>query len=99
VSAWTGDELDRIAAAEELDLAVRHEGGAWLAAARSTRAGRVSAGDVARDITSAGGGDDVDDAIDAAYREKYGGSDAVVAMVAPTARATTLRLVPAPTEA
>jgi hypothetical protein len=73
----------------------RGAGGGWYRAARATHEGRISAGGVDRDVSLAEVGDDVADAIDAAYRAKYGRySSYVEPMIAAQARATTLKLVP-----
>ena len=45
--------------------------------------------------THAGEGSGLDDALDAAYRDKYGRSSSAVARIADVARAATLRLDPA----
>jgi len=53
----------------------------------------VSAGDA--DVVLADAGADVDDAVDAAYRTKYGRCPSYVEpMVSAQARATTLKLLP-----
>jgi hypothetical protein len=73
----------------------RGAGGSWYRTARATHEGHISAGGVDRDVLLAEVGADVDDAIDAAYRAKYGRySSYVEPMIAPQARATTLKLVP-----
>jgi len=120
--SWTKDELDRIGAAEELEIAARRRdgslrrpvpiwvvrvgeelyarswrgaSGSWYRTACSTHEGHVSAGGVQRDVSLADVGDDVDEAIDAAYRSKYGRYPSYVEpMIAPEARATTLKLAP-----
>jgi hypothetical protein len=57
--------------------------------------GRVSAGGVEKDVRFVDPDGDVDDAVDSAYRAKYGSySSSVEPMVTPPARETTLRLVP-----
>jgi hypothetical protein len=80
------------------DLFVRSWRGAdggWYRAAEGTHQADMSAEGVAKHVTLADAGDDVNDAVDAAYRAKYGRhSGYVEPMVAPEARATTLRLVP-----
>lgn len=121
-AAWTGDELDWIGGAEELQIAARRRDGtlrrpvpiwvvpvgddlhvrswrgaegSWYRTARSTHEGHISAGGIDRDASLSEVGDDLDDAIDAGYRAKYGRySSYVEPMVAPQARATTLKLVP-----
>lgn len=121
---WMPEELSKIAASEELDIAsVRHDGqlghpvtiwvvrvgddlyvrswkgdaGAWFRATRAHQAGHIEAGGVGKDVTYvAETRDDVNDRIDAAYRAKYRrhGGRYVDPMVAPTARAATIKLVP-----
>jgi hypothetical protein len=51
---------------------------------------------IEEDVTFVDGDHDVDDALDAAYRDKYRGYDAsfVNPMMSPEARSTTLRFVP-----
>ena len=121
-AAWTADELDRIAGAEELQIAPRRRDGtlrrpvpiwvvragddlyvrswrgsdgSWYRAARATHDGHISAGGIDRDVLLSEVGGDVDDAVDAAYRAKYGRySSYVESMIALQARATTLKLVP-----
>ena len=70
---------------------------AWFRASQARHEGRIEAGGVARDVTFAEEADAaVNDRIDAAYRTKYRRHDAryVDPMVAPTARDTTIKLVP-----
>jgi hypothetical protein len=70
----------------------RGDDGAWYRAVQASATGHVSAGGVEADIALVAGGDD--DAIDAAYREKYAAYPSYVEpMVTDQARATTLRLV------
>jgi hypothetical protein len=123
MSRWTSDELEKIAAADELQLAsVRRDGtlrkpvtiwvvrhgddlyvrswrgrsGGWFRATRARGEGHVRAAGVDKDVVFVEADDDVNDAIDAAYRAKYERySDSYVApMVRPEARATTIKLVP-----
>lgn len=71
----------------------RGQDAAWYQAVRRRAEGRIRADGVERDATFERA--DVDeDAIDAAYRGKYGryGRSYLDPMLAPTARATTLRL-------
>ena len=73
----------------------RGDDGTWYRAARASGDGKISAGGVERDVAYVAAGDEVSDAVDAAYRDKYGRYTGYVEpMVAPQARATTLRLVP-----
>jgi hypothetical protein len=72
----------------------RGDGGRWSRAVPASREGHVSAGGVSKDVALLAAGDEVSDAVDAAFREKYGRSAGYVEpMVAPQARTTTLRLV------
>jgi hypothetical protein len=122
VTAWTNEELDRIAGADELQIAARRRdgslrrpvpiwavrvgdglyvrswrgaGGSWYRTARETHEARIAAGCVDRDVSLAEVGADVDDAIDDAYRAKYGCyASYVEPMTSGETRTTTLRLEP-----
>ena len=124
MATWTKDELHKIAAAEELELAsLRREGAlsnpvtiwivrvgddlyvrswkgndaAWFRATQGRHEGHIKAGGVGKDVTFVAEAEtDVNDQIDAAYRTKYRrhGGRYVDPMAAPTARATTIKLVP-----
>ena len=99
MSAWTEDELRRIAAPQELEIApVRRNGelrrrprsgscapattlyvraaygpgSGWHRVARAQRPGHIRAGGIERDVTIEDADDGVYDAVDAAYRAKYG---------------------------
>jgi hypothetical protein len=82
------------------DLYVRSyggRGGSWFRAAQARHEGRIRAGGVEKDVTFVEESDpSVNDQIDAAYRAKYRGHGAsyVNAMVAPEARAATIKLAP-----
>ena len=81
------------------DLYVRSYRGAdggWFRHLRERDRGRVQAGGVEREVAVATAAGAVDDAVDEAYRGKYGryGSRLVDPMIAAPARATTLRLAP-----
>ena len=119
---WTADELGRIGAAEELQIAPRRADGtllrarpiwvvrvgnelyvrswrgttgSWYRAARGAGEGRISAAGVERDVSYVPADDEVNDAVDDAYRDKYGRYPSYVEpMVRPDAQATTLKLVP-----
>jgi hypothetical protein len=123
MSSWTDDELQRLAAAEELEIApVRRNGqlrrpvpvwvvragdelyvraayGAdrgWHGTARTSRRARIEAGGLAKDVTLEDADGAVLDAVDAAYRNKYGRYASIVASITDAEhRATTLRLRPA----
>lgn len=82
------------------DLFVRsfkgHDG-RWFRAAQASHQGHISAGGVDQDVILTEEGDPgVNEAIDAAYRAKYGsyGGAYVDPMVASEARGTTLKLTP-----
>src|SRR5215475_2891403 len=124
MATWTKDELQKIAAAEELELAsVRRDGtlgnavtiwvvrvgdglyvrswkgenGAWFRATQARHAGHIEAGGVGKNVAFVPEADAaLNDQIGADYRQKYRqhGARYVDPMVAPTARATTIKLVP-----
>jgi hypothetical protein len=71
----------------------RGASGGWYSAAEATHEAHISAGGVDKNVTLSHAGDDVNDAVDAAYRTKYGRHSAHIGpMIAPQARATTLKL-------
>jgi hypothetical protein len=75
----------------------RGRGSAWFRGVQDRHEGNVRAGGVDKDVVFAEADEtDLNDAIDAAYRTKYGRySDSYVTpMVGPEARATTIKLVP-----
>jgi len=74
----------------------RGSAGHWFRAAQRTHEAHVSAGGVDADVTLLDAEEEAtNDAVDAAYRAKYGRySSYVEPMIAPQARATTLKLVP-----
>ena len=73
----------------------RGDDGTWYRAACASGEGRISAGGVERAVAYVPARDEINDAVDAAYRDKYGRYTGYVEpMVAPQARATTLRIVP-----
>ena len=73
----------------------RGDAGAWYRAAKARRGGRISSGGVERDVEFSDAEDAVNDAVDAAYRDKYARYPSYVEpMVTAQARATTLQLVP-----
>ena len=123
MTAWTNDELTKIGAAEELEIAslrrdgtlrdpvtiwiVRHDAGLyvrsvkgrtgpWFRGTQSRHQGRIWAGGVEKDVELLDAGDDINDAIDAAYRTKYRryAASIVNSVLTPEARAATLKLVP-----
>lgn len=123
MTGWSEDELRRIGAAEELQIApVRRNGelrrpttiwgvrtddgiyvraaygsgSGWHRVALSSRQARVSAGGVEKDVALEDAHASVLDAIDVAYREKYGRRYASIVDTVNDAehRASTLRLIP-----
>jgi hypothetical protein len=73
----------------------RGDDGSWYRAAQGSGQGRISARGVERDVAFNPAGEEVNDAVDDAYRQKYGRYTGYIEpMIAPQARATTLRLVP-----
>lgn len=73
----------------------RGDDGAWYRAANQRHQGHISAGGVERDVELIDADDAINDAVDAAYRDKYARYPSYVEpMVTAQARATTLRLVP-----
>jgi hypothetical protein len=73
----------------------RGAAGSWYRTARATHEAHIFAGGVDKDVSLAEVGDEAGDAIDAAYRAKYGRySGYVEPMIAARARATTLKLAP-----
>ena len=124
MATWTKDELQKIAIAEELELASlrrdgtlsngvtiwvvrvgddlyvrswKGDGGAWFRATQERHEGHIKAGGVGKDVAFVAQAEaDINHQIDAAYRTKYRRHEAryVDPMVAPTARATTIKLVP-----
>lgn len=73
---------------------VRGVDGAWYRGVQRTRTGQIDSGGARADVTFVRD-DSHDDAIDSAYRAKYGNGSAVDHITAPSARATTLRVEPA----
>jgi hypothetical protein len=79
------------------DLYVRSAYGAgskWFTGIHDRHEGHISAGGVEKDVRFVEAGDDVNDAVDDAYRTKYAHYDAslVDPMMQPEVRRTTLRL-------
>jgi hypothetical protein len=79
------------------DLYVRAaygSGSGWYGVARTSGRARISAGGIERDVTVEDVDPSVLDAVDAAYRSKYGHYASIVdSLVEPEHRTNTLRLV------
>jgi hypothetical protein len=69
---------------------------AWFRGTQVQHEGHVRGGGIDRDVTFVDAPHDVDDALDAAYRAKYGRypTNIVDSIVTPQARSTTLEVVP-----
>ena len=122
MAAWTSGELDKIGAAEELEIetlqqdgttrkpvtiwVVRHgddlyvravngRAAAWFRGAQERHEARIQADGVEKDVRLVES-EDLNDAIDAAYRAKYHryAKGIVGSVLTPHARAATLKLVP-----
>ena len=122
MTAWTNNELERTAAADELQIASRRSDGtlrkpvtiwvvrqgddlyvrsmngrtaAWFRGAQVRHEGHIQAGGVEKDVLLVET-DDLNDAIDGAYRTKYRryAKSIVDSILTPQARAATIKLVP-----
>jgi hypothetical protein len=81
------------------DLYVRSmygRAGGWFPATQVRHQGHIRAGGVDKDVAFADADPDLNDQIDAAYRDKYRryGPDIIGGVVNPAARAATIKLVP-----
>ncbi|HUL86193.1 MAG TPA: DUF2255 family protein [Actinomycetota bacterium] len=74
---------------------VNGPGAAWFRGIQVRHAGHITAGGVDTDVLVEEADHDLNDAIDEAYRRKYGrSSSAVDHITSPEARSTTIRLLP-----
>ncbi|MCX5329049.1 DUF2255 family protein [Streptomyces sp. NBC_00140] len=75
---------------------VNGPGSDWYRGTRARQEGRVQAGGVTKDVTMIDAADDINGAVDAAYRVKYGHYAAYIikAITSPEASSTTMRLEP-----
>ncbi|MER5432151.1 DUF2255 family protein [Streptomyces sp. NPDC002588] len=75
---------------------VNGPGSDWYRGTRARREGRVQAGGVGKDVTIIDADVEVNDAVDTAYRTKYGHYAAYIikAITSPEASSTTMRLEP-----
>jgi hypothetical protein len=123
MTAWTSDELSKIAGVDEIQIAPRRADGtlrnpvivwvvavggrlyvrpvagrdaAWYRGTQVLHEGHVRGGGIDKDVTFVDAPHDVNDALDAAYRAKYGRYPAniVNSIVTPQARSATLEVVP-----
>ncbi|MFF3380394.1 DUF2255 family protein [Streptomyces sp. NPDC002680] len=69
---------------------------AWFRGTRARPEGRVEAGGVERDVVFEDVDGEINDAVDAAYRSKYGhySADTIQRITSTTAGSTTMRLLP-----
>jgi hypothetical protein len=120
---WTNEELTRIGAATELQIASRRRdgtlrnprtiwvvrvgddlyvrsmygrAGGWFPGTQVRHEGHIWAGGIDKDVTFAEADPNLNDQIDAAYRDKYRryGPNIIGGVVNPEARAATIKLVP-----
>ena len=119
---WKPDELDRIGAAHELEVASTRPDGTlrpyvtiwavradddlyvrsaygpengWFRRAKASGTGRVRAGGVERDVTFDAPAPEANEAVDEAYRVKYGRNSSIVeGIVGPKVHDVTLRVTP-----
>jgi hypothetical protein len=69
--------------------------GAWFRGAEARHEGHIEGGGVDRDVSFEAADHDLDDEIDAAYRQKYSSSpSSVESMNSPDARASALKVLP-----
>lgn len=75
---------------------VNGPGSDWYRGTRARQEGRIHAGGVDKDVTIIDTDDEINDAVDAAYRTKYGHYAAYIikAITSPEASSTTMRLEP-----
>jgi len=75
---------------------VRGPGGHWFRGVQERRQGRIRAGGVQQDITFEDAGNEINDQIDAAYRDKYAryAGSILNSVLTLQARSATLKLVP-----
>jgi hypothetical protein len=96
MTGWTSDELPKIGTATELELASARRDGGWFPGTQVRHQGHIRAGGVDKDVTFADADPDLNDQIDAAYRDKYRryGPNIIGGVVNPGAQAATIKLVP-----
>jgi hypothetical protein len=77
---------------------IKGRSGPWFRGTQSRRQGHIRAGGVDKEVSFVDADDEVNDEIDAAYRDKYGRYPASVlnTVLTPAARSSTIQLVPRP---
>ncbi|MER5182518.1 DUF2255 family protein [Streptomyces sp. NPDC002896] len=75
---------------------VNGPGSDWYRGTRARQEGRIQAGGVMKDVTIVDADEEINDAVDAAYRAKYGhyADHIIKAITSPEASSTTMRLLP-----
>jgi hypothetical protein len=119
---WPQDELQRIAATDDLHISPFREDGVthgtptwiwsvvvgdrlfvrayngqssrWYKAAMRQKLGRITAAGMTRDVVFQPGNDQLQDAIDAAYKVKYSSSAYLKPMIGPQAQSATIEISP-----
>jgi hypothetical protein len=122
MATWSADELQRIAATDNLHVSPFRADGVtygtptwiwsvivddqlyvrpyygpasrWYRSAMSQRAGRIAAAGGQWEVTFEAAAEDMNEVIDAAYRQKYAGDPYLSHMIGSTARAATVRISP-----
>lgn len=122
MTAWPKDELQKIAATDDLhvspyredgvtygtptwiwsvvaadDLYVRAYNGrnsSWYKAAVTQKAGRITAAGLTKDVTFEPVDGPINDAVDEAYRAKYGSSPYLSSMISERAHSATVKITP-----
>jgi hypothetical protein len=122
MTAWTSAELDKIGAAEEVQIAslrpdgtvrnpvtvwvvrhgddlyvrsaVRGRNAAWFRGVQEAHQGRIRAGGIEKDVTFVNVEPNVNDEVDAAYRNKYRryAGRILNSCLTPEARSTTIKV-------
>ena len=103
--AWAQDELQKIAASDDLHVAPFREDGVtcgtptrWFRAALRQKAGRITAAGLTKEVALEPVEGAINDAIDEAYRAKHRGSSCLNSMISARARTATVRIIPADEE-
>jgi hypothetical protein len=75
---------------------VKGRDGAWFRGVQATHEGQIRAGGVEKDVTLVEAGNDLDEEIDAAYRQKYRryAGRILNSVLTPDARSATIKLMP-----